>query len=75
VRALTPDEEAQLETLVSATSVKHVMEALAQLCYAKAEHIAASTEREDEMLGRDWKRAGDQLQRSADTRAILRVEP
>lgn len=75
MRALTDSEMEMLDAMVHRTSVKHVLEALAQLCFSENERISSSCESSDEFLGRFWKRAGDQLMRTADTRAIHGIEP
>lgn len=49
----------QLEPLVDQSSVAEVVEALAEVCWAKSEHIRSNWQ--DEQLAICWERCGNQL--------------
>jgi hypothetical protein len=57
-----------LETLVDKTSVSFVLEALAQICAEKGEHINANWQ--DGVLARIWQRAGVRIQTLSDKMRI-----
>jgi hypothetical protein len=50
----------ELETLVDKTSVVDVLRALADVCYAKSEHIR--TNWQDDILAKLWERSANQIQ-------------
>lgn len=54
------DLQTVLEREIDKTSVEQVLEAIAQVCYAKAEHIASNWQ--DEPLAREWQRKGAQIE-------------
>jgi hypothetical protein len=75
IRELSNAERDALETMVDNTSVQRVLEALAQVCQDKADHIRASNEREDAQLASDWACVGRQMDRTAGTSSVWKVSP
>ena len=57
-----------LETLIDATSVTSVLEAIATVCALKADHIRASWQ--DNQTARVWDRTSQQIDRLADSQVI-----
>lgn len=51
------DLENEIEKLVDASSVQSIIEALAVVCYEKAEHIRSSYN--DKPLARQWEKNGN----------------
>ena len=51
---MTQEMQDKLESIVDSTSIEDVVEALSQICYAKAEHVQSNWQ--DYVLAKVWER-------------------
>lgn len=63
----------QLERLVDEVGLASVLEALAEVCYAKAGHIEENWQ--DQLLANAWTRAGRRVDSVAYSEAVVAVQP
>jgi hypothetical protein len=56
---LKPDTQHVLEELVDSTSVMHVLEALANICHLKSEHLRSTWQ--DELMAIAYERTGNRI--------------
>lgn len=70
-RDLTDAEKQQLEMLLDATSLNAVMQALSEVCGAKAEHIESNWQ--DKPLARDWRTAEGFIGVHATAKQVMRI--
>jgi hypothetical protein len=61
----------KLEAMIDKTSVRFVLECIAEMCELKAEHVAVNWQ--DEHTARVWSRAAAYVEKAAQTRAVLDV--
>lgn len=70
----TPKQQAELEKtlekLIDQTSLTDVLHALADICHAKAEHIAANWQ--DRSLAEDWQELAAEIDQGPADQALLR---
>jgi hypothetical protein len=62
---LTADQLEALEKLVDASTLATVLEALAEVCHEKAEHLRVNWQ--DSGMAVAWTRAGNRIQATANT--------
>ena len=64
---LTHEQSSTLETLIDSAGLSSVLEGMASICHAKADHISNN----NKPLARKWTTAGNRLTREAATAVIV----
>ena len=59
---LTPAQKTALEAMIDADDLSSVLDAVAEICYGKAEHLRSNWQ--DEIGGKIWERAGRYIQQN-----------
>ena len=68
---LTPNQNQALEALIDADDLRSVLEAIADICGAKAEHLRSSWQ--DPVAGSGWDRAARAVMRCAGSARVADV--
>lgn len=67
----THDHKTNLELVIDATSLRSVLEMLAEICHEKADHLASNWQ--DHTSARAWVKAAKTIHRCAESNAVSDV--